>query len=327
MKKSTLFIFISFVTIIIGCVLKKQQFDVVRKTPVVKFETPPGSVWLHDNIFIDETEVRNLDYLEFLYWTSRKEPEKLKAILPDTTIWRDSFNYNEPYVDYYLRHPAYRDYPVVGISYEQAVAFCEWRSDRVNQFIYVRENSKKLPKNFDWDTLSHFPVISHFRLPTKEEWELASSAGLPYSYFPLGYESVVDKNHIPVSNTIEFQTFFYNSKTKNYFSNKKFAGSLDDPQLVSDVTTPVYSGEKNKFGIFNLLGNVSEIIADSLFKGLNYETALDGSTFKMKKENYQKVDSTSNSYDYKYTFRYQKPQAWLGFRCVCEVKKELGSKY
>ena len=47
--------------------------------------------------------------------------------------------YNEPYVDYYLRHPSYRDYPVVGVNWLQATNFCAWRTDRVNEQILIRE--------------------------------------------------------------------------------------------------------------------------------------------------------------------------------------------
>ena len=60
-------------------------------------------------------------------------------IKPDTLVWRDPRAYNEPYVNYYLRHPAYRDYPVVGVSWLQANDLCKWRTDRVNEQIMVRE--------------------------------------------------------------------------------------------------------------------------------------------------------------------------------------------
>ena len=70
--------------------------------------------------YMDETEVTNFNWLEYLYWLSRvysaDYPEVYQKALPDTLVWRSKLGYNEPYVDYYLRHPAYRDYPVVGVS-------------------------------------------------------------------------------------------------------------------------------------------------------------------------------------------------------------------
>jgi formylglycine-generating enzyme required for sulfatase activity len=315
--KTKLFLFLLIVS---GCVLQKEHFDEVRKTPKQNL-IPPGTVWLRDNLFMDKTEVRNLDYLEFLYWTSKYEPEKYKALLPDTLLWRNIDNYNEPYVLYYLRHSVYRNYPVVGVSYEQAVAFCKWRSDRVNQFMYIRDHYKN--KEVKWDTVKNFPELVRYSLPTKEQWEYAAGAGLDYSFFPMGYEKVLDQKNIPVSNTLEYYNLLkYSQQPVTYIRIRECFGPMETTgTLITDYTTPVYTGQPNKYGIYNLLGNVSELIADSTFKGLNYETGLDGGTLKLKKEDYPLVDSTSNGYDYKYTFRYQKPKAWLGFRCVCEVLK------
>jgi len=62
-----------------------------------------------------------------------------KKALPDTLVWREKLAYNEPYTEYYLRHPSYRDYPVVGVSWLQANDFCAWRTDRVNEWILIRE--------------------------------------------------------------------------------------------------------------------------------------------------------------------------------------------
>lgn len=90
------------------------------------------------SFYMDETEVANVDWLEYLYWIRRTFPEDREYYynaLPDTLVWRRPLSYNEPFVDNYLRHPAYQDYPVVGISWEQANAYTEWRTDRVNEQI------------------------------------------------------------------------------------------------------------------------------------------------------------------------------------------------
>lgn len=95
------------------------------------------------SFYIDQTEVTNFHWLEYLYWVKRAYNESYPMIyknaLPDTLCWRSKLGFNEKYVDYYLRHPAYRDYPVVGVSWLQASDYCKWRTDRVNEFIMIRE--------------------------------------------------------------------------------------------------------------------------------------------------------------------------------------------
>jgi sulfatase modifying factor 1 len=303
--------------IFFGCFLQREHYDVVRKVSNTKYETPPGTVWLRDNLFMDKMEIRNLDYLEFLFWTDRHEPAKTKSLLPDTLLWRAPLAYNEPYVEYYLRHPSYRDYPVIGVSYEQAVEYCKWRSDRVNEFIYLRDHKVE---NYRSDSIYPHPEVMQFRLPTKEEWEYAAAAGLNQDEYPYGYERLIDKNGIPVSYTTEYRNLYM--LNKHFFSNQRLveftAGHQSDED---DIIAPVDAFTPNKYGIYNMTGNVSEIIADTLFKGLNYSTSLDGSTFKNNKE-YVRTDSIVNRYDNRFTFRYQGPRVWLGFRCICKVLKE-----
>ena len=94
------------------------------------------------SFYMDETEVKNFDWCEYLYWVGRTYtdfPMVYKKALPDTLCWREKLAYNEPYVEYYLRHPSYRDYPVVGVNWLQATNFCAWRTDRVNEQILIRE--------------------------------------------------------------------------------------------------------------------------------------------------------------------------------------------
>lgn len=95
------------------------------------------------SFYMDQTEVTNFHWLEYLYWINRAYgatyPMVYKNALPDTLCWRSPLAFNEKYVEYYLRHPAYRDYPVVGVSWIQASDYCKWRTDRVNEYILIRE--------------------------------------------------------------------------------------------------------------------------------------------------------------------------------------------
>jgi sulfatase modifying factor 1 len=95
-----------------------------------------------NSFFIDETEVANVHYREYIYWlenTFANDSNVMKKSLPDTLSWREELAYNEPYVEYYFRYPSYNFYPVVGVSWRQAHDFCIWRTDRVNELRLVQK--------------------------------------------------------------------------------------------------------------------------------------------------------------------------------------------
>jgi gliding motility-associated lipoprotein GldJ len=96
-----------------------------------------------NSFFIDKTEVANVHYREYLYWLENvfSDPEYAAVIdgaKPDTLVWRSELAYNEPYVEYYFRHPSYNYYPVVGVTWRQAHDYCIWRTDRVNEMELVK---------------------------------------------------------------------------------------------------------------------------------------------------------------------------------------------
>jgi formylglycine-generating enzyme required for sulfatase activity len=134
-----------------------------------KYNTPPGTVKINDTLYFDKAEISNFSYFEYL--ESIKNVHGINssmytAALPDTLVWRNPESYNEPYTLYYFRHPAYRNYPVVGISYEQALSYCEWRSKTVNGILKTKN------KNF---TVT-------YRLPSLQEWQMVTNNDVDFNH-------------------------------------------------------------------------------------------------------------------------------------------------
>lgn len=117
------------------------------------------------SFYMDETEVTNMMYMEYLDWLKRvfpPEQENYKNIYegasPDTLVWRNRLGYNETMTNNYLRHPAYAEYPVVGVNWIQATEFAKWRTDRVNE--KTLEDQKYLKKDAKITDVSADKVFS-----------------------------------------------------------------------------------------------------------------------------------------------------------------------
>jgi len=186
------------------------------------------------SFYLDQYEIRNVDYREYLFWIRRvfyeSFPEVYYRTLPDTLVWRSKLGYNEPYVESYLRHPAYQEYPVVGVSWTQATDFCKWRTDRVNEMIMVREGlldwdpNQMDDQNFNTETylagqymgatkelmvdyanpdaegrnvrMEDGIFLPKYRLPTEAEWEFAALSYRENQFFP-GDERVYHQKIYP----------------------------------------------------------------------------------------------------------------------------------
>ena len=119
------------------------------------------------SFYMDKYEVTNLNWREYLHWMQIVygpcAPELVTSVLPDTTVWREEMAYNEPYLENYFRHPAFSFYPVVGVSWKQAMDYCQWRTDRVNELALIQAG------------IISYPAFSEL-VPTddqayKDEWE------------------------------------------------------------------------------------------------------------------------------------------------------------
>ncbi len=126
------------------------------------------------SFYMDETEVTNFMYLEFLDYTKKVFPptdENYKniyvGICPDTLVWRNRLGYNETMTNNYLRHPAYAEYPVVGVNWVQATEFSKWRTERVNEALLEKNGyTKKNAKTNDVDAESLFNTELYLASPT-----------------------------------------------------------------------------------------------------------------------------------------------------------------
>ena len=126
------------------------------------------------SFYMDETEVTNFMYLEYLDWLKMVFPpseENYKNIYegasPDTLVWRNRLGYNETMTNNYLRHPSYAEYPVVGVNWIQAVEFSKWRTDRVNEAVLEKNGYlKKGAKTNEVSAESSFSTETYLNAPT-----------------------------------------------------------------------------------------------------------------------------------------------------------------
>jgi gliding motility-associated lipoprotein GldK len=217
-------------------------------------------------------------------------------IYPDTTVWIKDFNYsyNEPMHNDYFSHPAYQDYPVVGVSWDQAVAFCVWRTSYKNS--YQKASNK--------------PLVNYFRLPTEAEWEYAARGGIPSGIYPWGSPYLLNDRGCFLANF------------------KPLRGDYSSDQAMYTVEAKSYLA--NDYNLYNMAGNVAEWTGSSYDPGayeyvssLNPNLSLSNEKRKVVRGGSWKdvayfLRVSSRDYEYKDTSR-----SYIGFRTVQDY---LGSE-
>jgi formylglycine-generating enzyme required for sulfatase activity len=223
---------------------------------------------------------------------------EMVPVYPDTLVWiRDfAYTYNEPYTIKYFNHPGFDDYPVVGVTWKQAQAFCHWRS-----------NLKSLVVKRFKETAAH-----DFRLPTETEWEIAARGGMHNNKYPWGS--------------------YYSRNVQGCFvaNFKPLRGNYvaDSPT----TTTTMRCGEfdPNPYGLYDMAGNVAEWTSTAFFEAgyntiddlnpeLQYNArADDPAVMKRKvirggswKDMPYFIQTSTRSFEYQDTAK-----SYVGFRCV-----------
>lgn len=269
---------------------------------------PPNGVQLADNYYIDLTEITNFNWMEYRFWTEtvfgKNSPEHKFTELNNHAWYTLNPNFDQ-FKQYYSEHPAYFNYPAVGVSQDQAIAFSEWRADRVFEFILI------LYEIIVWDenqtALNYFTIDKYFNGKYKDIQPDSRIEYYPWFYLPdttelagiLHFNDSIDLINEKKFNTKKCQACFANYPRLNSSTN------LDSLMFVSDQLRPVdlscvdYKGSY----ILNIRGNVAEWTS---VKGLAHGLGWYDNSTSTGIHHLEKVE-TSN--------------AWTGFRNVSSWKK------
>ncbi len=249
---------------------------------------PAGTIRIDSNLFVDKLEVCNFYWLEYLFWTQRvfgKNSEEYQSMLPDTLMWREIRSYYVPYEELYFRHPKYRFYPVVGVTQEQARAFCKWRSDRVFEYCLIvfgeihwnpnqtAENYFSIERYYKGEYLGvdgktvqphpdKFPFYPEYFLPSAQEWLKAKTVTDSLNRLNIKKCTNIKQCEVIIFDTDSFLTAI-NYNKNNCPTRDTLKNSNDSILLKCELDFLLGTRcVKNKDLVFYMLGNVKEWLAE-----------------------------------------------------------------
>lgn len=211
---------------------------------------------ISDDLYASKCEVSNGEYQLFLSELKNEDPLQAGKYKVDSTKWLSGGAYQQPMANYYHLHPAYKNYPVVCVSYEAALAYCDWLSNKYNS-----ESKRKFSK-------------VKFYLPSEEEWTMVANGGNKNKMYPWAAFYLRNNKGEFLCNFkhVGDQFISYNAEKKEYFIIPEArVGSLNDGAM---YTSPVKSfPEVEPYGLYNVSGNVAEMVNEKgIAKGGSYNS-------------------------------------------------------
>lgn len=247
------------------------------------------------SFYMDDTEITNNEYRQFVdqmlmdSLTVLGRDYIMTELYPDTTVWVKDFAYHmgDPMMVYYYSHPAFDNYPVVGVSWDAAKYFSRWRTSFLNDYRYSK---------------GEFPMPD-FRLPSEAEWEYASRGGRDMAKYPWG------------------NPYIRNAKGCMLANFKPGRGNYYDDGF--QYTAPVNSFFSNDFGLYDMAGNVSEWCEDA-YHPASYTLVWDLNPTYFDEDEPRKIIRGGSWKDVAYfletgtrDFEYKdSTRAFIGFRCA-----------
>jgi formylglycine-generating enzyme len=232
-------------------------------------------VKINDTLYFSKYEVTNKDYSDFIEALRKaKDTLGLEIALMDTLQWKAPGSNNAPYVTYYHKHPAYFKYPAVNMSWDAANLYCRYLTN------YYSNNEDRRRK---------FKRVV-FRLPTEKEWMIAAKGGDEDAQYPWkGSDLKSSKDRVRAN--------YHYAQGDSMSIASYLKGN-------ADILSPVRSYEPNAFGVYNMSGNVAEMVLD--------KKIIKGGSWKDEPEAL-KISSSKT---------YNGPAANVGFRYVMIVHNE-----